>query len=69
MLYRIEGYWDDDKETIDGMLVSDSMDIPESVSDEEIFFYFDGVEELDAMIKNKTCVNEDFTITSYRKVQ
>ena len=45
------------------------MDIPESVSDEEIFFYFDGIEELDAMIKNKTCVNEDFTITSYRKVQ
>ena len=69
MLYRIEGYWDDDKDTIDGMLVSDSMDIPESVSDEEIFFYFDGVEELDTMIKNKTCVNEDFTITSYRKVQ
>ena len=30
MLYRIEGYWDDDKDTIDGMLVSDSMDIPES---------------------------------------
>ena len=57
MLYRIEGYWDDNKDTIDGMLVSDSMDIPESVSDEEIFFYFDVIEELDAMIKNKTCVN------------
>jgi hypothetical protein len=68
--FAINGYWKDDKSTIDGYIVT-SMDDPMrsgEEEDDEIFFYFASAEELDEMIARGEDTGEEFVITHYEEI-
>jgi len=67
--FAVNGYWKDDKSSIDGYIVSTSEE-PKDGCDlmDEIFFYFTSAEELDEMIARGEETGEDFVITHYEEI-
>ena len=66
--YTIKGYWKDDKlDTFEGYLVTTHSDEVDQELDDEIFFYFSNLGELQEAVKmgEKTC--HDFVVTDYRQ--
>lgn len=69
--FEISGYWKDDKEEFEGLIVTNYDDIPdetEPFGDDDIFFY--GLDEhlLTEAIELKEETVQDFVITSYTKI-
>lgn len=62
-LFTIYGYYKDDKESIDGYIVKDSIDVDND--DEDIFFYFNSEEHIMQCIADGKKTKNDFVITAY----
>jgi len=69
--FAIDGYWKDDKETFQGLIVTSYDEIPdetEPYTDDDIFFY--GLEEhvIQEAITLEEDTMHDFVITGYTKI-
>ena len=64
-IFRIKGYWVDDKRSIDGYLIAEYNDIPKNYSDDEIFFYGLSEQDIKEAIKTGDPVENEWVITGY----
>lgn len=70
-VFRISGYWKDDKEEFKEYVVVDAEaeDVEDLVTDDEVFYYGITREEIEECIRaGSTPDDMDFVITSYEEV-
>ena len=67
--YKITGYWKDNhSDTFDEYLVTTAGDRSDETKDDELFFYFDSLKELEEAAEMGEESLYDFVITSYSAV-
>jgi hypothetical protein len=67
-LFRIEGYFKDDKSLIDGSLIYEYDNCPEDMDDDTIFYYGLSEYSIKEAIKEGENTGLEFVITSYERV-
>jgi hypothetical protein len=65
--FYIDGYWKDDKSSLDSLLVVDTDDCPEEVIEEDVFFFGLSEQDIQSAIAAGEDTIHDFVITKYCK--
>lgn len=65
-LFKISGYWKDDKSEFNDYLVCEYDDCPENMNDDDIFYYGLSEEEIKSAIKDGADTGLEFVITRYK---
>lgn len=64
--FEISGYWLDDKEPFDGLIVKEFDDMDEN--DDDVFFYGMGERDLQIAIEDGEDTSLDFVVTGYEEI-
>lgn len=67
-LFKIDGYWRDDKTEFYGYLVAEYDDAPDEDEEDNIFYYGLSEDDIKKAIKNDENNTLDFVITNYTKI-